>query len=50
MLRNYVTVSHILHGCENWLLILREARRLRVFENRALGRIFGPKWDGVTEE
>jgi hypothetical protein len=27
-----------------------EERRLRVFENRALGRIFGPKRDDVTEE
>jgi hypothetical protein len=30
------------------LLILREERRLRVFENRVLKRIFGPKRDGVT--
>jgi hypothetical protein len=29
---------------------LREERRLRVFENRALRRIFGPKRDEVTEE
>jgi hypothetical protein len=29
---------------------LREERRLRVFENRVLRRIFGPKRDGVTEE
>jgi hypothetical protein len=29
---------------------LREERRLRVFENRVLRRIFGPKWDEVTEE
>jgi hypothetical protein len=29
---------------------LREERRLRVFENRMLRRIFGPKWDEVTEE
>ena len=32
-----------LYGCETWLLILREERRLRVFENRVLRRIFGPK-------
>ena len=30
----------VLHGCETWLLTLREKRRLRVFENRALRRIF----------
>jgi len=29
---------------------LREERRLRVFENRVLGRIFGPKRDEVTGE
>jgi len=33
----------VLYGCENWLLTLREERRLRVFENRVLRRIFGPK-------
>jgi hypothetical protein len=31
-------------------LILREERRLRVFENRVLRRIFGPERDEVTEE
>jgi hypothetical protein len=29
---------------------LREERRLRVFENKVLRRIFGPKRDEVTEE
>ena len=28
----------------------KEERRLRVFENRVLRRVFGPKRDGVTEE
>ena len=37
----------ILYGCETWSLILREERSLRVFENRGLRRIFGPKRDGV---
>jgi len=27
---------------------MREERRLRVFENRVLRKIFGPKWDGIT--
>jgi len=40
----------ILYGCETWLLTLREERRLRVFENRVLRRIFGPKRDEVTME
>jgi hypothetical protein len=34
--------------CETWSLTLREERRLRVFENRALRRIFGPRRDEVT--
>jgi hypothetical protein len=38
------------YGCETWSLTLREEHRLRVFENRALRRIFGPKRDGVTGE
>jgi hypothetical protein len=37
----------VLYGCETWYLILREERKLRVFENRVLRRIFGPKEDGV---
>jgi hypothetical protein len=35
---------------ETWSLTLREKRRLRVFENRVLKRIFGPKRDKVREE
>jgi len=38
----------VLHGCETWSLTLKEERRLRVFENRVLRGIFGPKRDGVT--
>jgi hypothetical protein len=40
----------VLYGRENWSLTLREEHRLRVFENRVLRRIFGPKRDEVTEE
>jgi hypothetical protein len=35
----------VLYGCETWSLTLREEPRLRVFENRILSRIFGPKRD-----
>jgi hypothetical protein len=35
----------ILYGCETWSLTLREEHKLRVFENRVLRRIFGPKRD-----
>ena len=46
----------VLHGCETWSLTLREECRLRVFENRILRRIFGPKrdengeWRGLHNE
>jgi hypothetical protein len=40
----------VLYGCETWCLTLREEHRLRVFENRVLRRIFGPKRDEVTRE
>src|SRR5215475_14248253 len=40
----------VLYGCETWALTLREERRLRVFENRVLRRVFGPKRDEVTGE
>jgi hypothetical protein len=38
----------VLYGCETWSLTLREEHRLRVFENRVLRRICGPKRDEVT--
>jgi hypothetical protein len=37
-----------LYGRETWSLTLRAKHRLRVFENRVLRRIFGPKSDEVT--
>ena len=40
----------VLYGCETWSLTLGEERRLRVFENRVLRRIFGHKRDEVTGE
>jgi hypothetical protein len=38
----------VLYGCETWSLTLKEERRLTVFQNRVLRRIFGPKRDEVT--
>jgi len=35
----------VLYGCETWSLTLREERRLWVFENRVLRRIFGSRRD-----
>jgi hypothetical protein len=40
----------VLYGCETWSLKLRKEHRLRVFENKVLRRIFGPKRDEVTGE
>jgi hypothetical protein len=40
----------VLYGCETWSLTLREECRLRVFENKVLRRIFGPKRDEVIGE
>jgi hypothetical protein len=37
-----------LYGHETWSLIPREECRLRVFENKVMRRIFGPKRDEVT--
>jgi len=40
----------VLYGCETWSLTLREERRLRVFENRVVRKVFGSKRDEVTGE
>jgi hypothetical protein len=40
----------VLYGCEAWSLILREERRLKLFENRVLRRVFGPQRDEVIGE
>jgi hypothetical protein len=45
-----IILSDGLYGRETWSLTLREEHRLRVFENRVLRRIFGPKCDGLTDE
>ena len=39
-----------LYGCETWLLKLREERKLRLFENMVLRRIYGPRRDEVTRK
>jgi len=43
-----IILPAVLNGSETWSLTLREERRLRVFENRVLRRIFWPKRDEVT--
>jgi hypothetical protein len=49
-IRIYKTIilSVVLYGCETWSLTLRKKQRLRMFENRVLRRIFGPKRDEMT--
>jgi hypothetical protein len=51
-IRLYKTVilPVVLYGCETWSLTLREEHRVRVFENRVLRRIFGPRRDKATGE
>ena len=45
-----IILTVVLYGCETWSLTLRDECRLRVFENRVLRRVFGPKRDEVTGE
>jgi hypothetical protein len=45
-----IILPFVLYGCKTWSLTLREERRLRVFENRVLRRVFGPRSDEVTGE
>jgi hypothetical protein len=45
-----VTLPVVLYECDTWYLTLREKQWLRVFENKVLKRIFGPKRDEVTGE
>jgi len=45
-----MTLPVVMYGCETWSLTLREGRKLRVFENMVLRRIFGPGRNEVTGE
>jgi hypothetical protein len=45
---NAIILPVVLYGCETWYLTLRKEDRLRVFENKVLRRIFGPKRNEVT--
>jgi hypothetical protein len=51
-IKKYTTIilPVVLYGCETWSLTLPEERRLRVFENKVLRRIFGPRRHEVTGE
>jgi hypothetical protein len=43
-----IILPFVLYGCETWSLTLKVERRIRVFENRVLRGIFGPKRDELT--
>ena len=45
-----IILPFVLYWRETWSLTLREERKLRVFENMVLRRIFGPRRDEVTGE
>jgi hypothetical protein len=45
-----IVLPVVFYGCETWSLAVRKEQRLRVFENRALRRIFGRKRDEGTGE
>jgi hypothetical protein len=45
-----IILSVVLYGCGTWSLTLREERKLGVFENRVLRRIFWPNREGISED
>jgi hypothetical protein len=45
-----IILPAFLYGCETWSLTFREEHRLKVFGNRVLRRIFGPRRDEITGE
>jgi hypothetical protein len=47
---NTIILPDVLYECETWSLTLREEHRLRVFENRVLRGVSGPKRDEITGE
>ena len=49
-LRSSIIFPVVWYGCETWSLTMREELKLRVYENRVLRRIFGPKSDEITGE
>ena len=50
MISRTISLPFVWYGCETWSVTLREEPRLRMFENRVLRRIFGPKRDEVRGE
>jgi hypothetical protein len=42
-LKSYINLTIVAYACKIWLPTLREEHRLKVYENRVLRRMFGPK-------
>jgi len=47
-IRRTLILLVVLYGCETWSFTLREERKLKLYENMALRRIFGPRRDEET--
>jgi hypothetical protein len=47
MIYRTIILPIVLYGCETWSLTLREERKLRMFDNMVLRRIFGPRRDEI---
>jgi len=47
MIYRTIILAIVLYGCETWSLTLREERKLRMFDNMVLRRIFGPRRDEI---
>jgi len=45
-----IVLAVVVYGCQTWSVTLREQHRLRVFENRVLREISGPKKKEMTGE
>jgi hypothetical protein len=45
--RTFYILYRVLYGCETWYLTLRVEHSLKVFENKVLRRLFGPKRDEI---
>jgi hypothetical protein len=50
LLSESIILSAVLYACETWSLTLRQESRLKLFENRVLRRMYGPKRDEVWRE
>ena len=47
---NIIIRPTVLYGCETWTLTKGRIKKLEVFENAILRRIFGPTYNAITEQ